>query len=806
MNKRPPLLSIVLLSSGALAYEILLMRLFSIIQWHHFAYMIISLALLGYGMSGTFISLAQQYISPKFNFFYIILIILFAISSPVAFLIAQEIPFNAEEVLFNAKQIYYLLTIFLVLAIPFFFAASGICLALRYYTDHVSSIYGYNLLGAGFGSIGIIALLYFFLPQTILFFICVIILLAAIIAVWELKLKGRRIMSVVLVLLAIVIVTAFSPVELRLSPYKGLEQSMRIRGTRVIGESSSPLGLLTVLESTEIPFRHVPGLSLNNHQEPLEQLGIFIDGDNMTVLTKKAKQRGQLAYLDQISSALPYHLSRPDRVLILGSGGGSDVLLAQYHGIPHIHAVEMNPQIPAFIHNRYAEYAGRVFDNTATRLYIDEIRGFVKQSKQEYNLIQLAISHGFNGSSSGVYALSESYLYTVEALRDYFLHLSPDGYLAITGWIKMPPRDTLKLFATAIESLKGMGVKRPQDQLVLIRSWQTSTLLIKQGKFTKAELQTVQSFCDERSFDIAFDPSITRVKANRYNILRKPFFYLATTSIAGEQNVNFIQNYKFNITPATDDKPYFNLFFKWSSLAEIIRLRQQGSTPLLESAYLILVATLAAALVISFILILLPLWLLRNESTAQTYAVNKAYVLTFFFLIGIAFLFIEIAFLQKFILFLHHPIYAISTGLASFLIFAGLGSHWSQKISKKINLVLTMKLVVSGVALFCLLYVFTLDHLFTFFGDRSLLVRGVVSVGLIGPLAILMGMPFPLALKSLVNKAEQLVPWAWGINGCASVISATLATLLAIHFGFVLLTGLAAFLYCVACWMFAVSE
>ncbi len=563
--------------------------------------------------------------------------------------------------------------------------------------------------------------------------------------------------------------------------------------------------MLTVVENKEIPLRHVPGLSLNSYQEPLEQLGMFTDGDNMAVITKKAEHRDQLAYLDQVSSAVGYHLGKPDHVLVLGAGGGADILQAQYHGVPSIDAVELNPQLSDLVRNRYAAYAGNVFGNTETRLYNDEIRGFVRKSKQQYDLIQLALTDGFNGSTAGVYALSESYLYTVEALQDYILRLAPDGCLAITRWVKMPPRDTLKLFATAVEGLRGLGIKEVEKRLVLIRSWQTSTLLIKYGQFTKSDLLAIQNFCKARSFDIAYLPGVEKKQVNLHNILPRPLFYLAAQSLLGKQADKFIDDYKFNIKPATDDQPFFHHFFKWSSFPEILRLRQQGSAPLLESGYLVLVVTLAVACMVSVVLILLPLSFIQKKTVLQSYEIRKIHVLFYFFLIGAAFLFIEMAFLQKFILFLHHPVFAISTGLASFLVFAGLGSYWSQTVSNMFTVKKGMKLVVVSLGGFCVLYMFVLDYLFTYFGDSSLSLRIAVSVALIAPLATLMGMPFPLYLKKLVDGAEQFVPWAWGINGCASVISATLATFLAIQFGFNLLILTAVFLY-LSAWAVSVSS
>ncbi len=806
MDQRPPLLSIALLSAGILAYEILLMRLFSIIQWHHFAYMIISLALLGYGMSGSFVSIIQYRLTHKFELVYTILVTLCGISSLGAFLFAQTIPFNAEEIVWDIGQVIHLLLLFLVLMVPFFFGASAICLALCTHGRDVPRIYGYDLIGAGLGSIAIIVLLYMLFPQTVLVVVSSIIVLAAVVASWELGLIRRRLIIALLALLIMVVAQAIPPVELNLSPYKAVEQSLRISGSRIIEQRSSPMGLLTVLESNTIPLRHVPGLSFESRQEPLEQLGIFTDGDNLSVITKKAEERQQLGYLDQLSSALAYHLDRPDTVLVLGAGGGTEIRQAQYHQTPHIDAVELNPQIPELIRNRFADYAGPVFDEKTTNLYVDENRGFVKKTSQRYDLIQLALTDGFSGSASGVYALSESYLYTVEGLQDYISRLAPGGYLAITRWIKMPPRDTLKIFATAVKSLKGMEVKKPENRLVLIRSWQTSTLLVKQGDFNKIELGRVRNFCKARSFDIAFSPELTSEQANQYNILHRPIFYLATTALVSERADTFIDNYKFDIEPATDDRPYFHHFFKWSSFGEILGLRDQGSVPLLESGYLVLVATLLTALIVSCVAILLPLWILQKETVTQQFTGGKKKVLVYFFLIGVAFLFIEIAFLQKFILFLHHPIFSISTCLAAFLVFAGIGSYCSRQFTDIFIQKKGLKIAISGVVLVCLCYVLFLDHLFVFAADLNLAIRMLISVFLIAPLATCMGMPFPIALKDLADRAERLIPLAWGINGCASVISASLATLLAIHFGFMQLIFLACVLYCIACWLFVRSR
>ncbi len=795
MTLRPPYISVALISTASLAYEILLMRLFSIIQWHHFAYMIISLALLGYGVSGTVIAIAQRRILLKYKLVYFSCLILFGMTATGCFLIAQAIPFNAEEVFWNGWQAIYLLFIFIILALPFFFAATAICLAFIRFPELISRIYAVDLFGAGIGSLGIILFLYLAFPLSSLIFISLIGLLAALVSCWELQLRKRKWLGIGIVFAMAALIITPLLFTLNISPYKSLNQSLRINGTKIITERSSPLGLISVVASNEIPFRHTPGLSLKATQEPLNQLAVFTDADNMTVITQKPDHPEKLAYLDQISSALPYHLRKLDQVLILGAGGGADILQAQYHKTPKIDAVELNSQLIDLIGNHFKQFTGGLYQQDNINLHQGEARDFLGRSQQQYDLIQLALTDAFNASSSGLYALNESYLYTIEALQLYLQNLKPDGYLAITRWIKIPPRDTLKMFVTAVDALKQSGIQSPEKQLVLIRSWQTSTLIIKNATFNTEELNQVKTFSDDRSFDIAYAPNINPTGVNHYNRLKQPIFYSAALALLSESRDSFLDQYKFNITPATDDRPYFHQFFKWSSLPEILRLRHQGGISLLESGYMIFIATLLIASLLSVVLILAPLSFYRSRSVKVASQIKRSQVIFYFLAIGLAFLFIEIAFMQKFILLLHHPIYSIATTLTAFLVFAGLGSYWSSRLTQHKTRPQIIRLSVLVITLLSLSYLLLLGPLFSLLIPAPTIVKILLTLLLIAPLAFFMGMPFPLAIASLSQHAESLIPWAWGINGCASVISAVLATLLAIHFGFSTVIVLAVILY-----------
>ena len=776
------------------------MRLFSIIQWHHFAYMMISLALLGYGVSGAFLMLRQRFLLQHFAASYIINLALFGMSLVGCFLLAQHIPFNAEEVLWDPQQTVWLLCTYLLLAVPFFFVANAIGLALIYYRDRLSRIYAADLVGAGLGSIGILLLLFVVMPVQALTALGLLGVCAALVAVWEL---GQRLTAIwlLLPLAGALLLIPVSWSTLDMSPYKGLSQTLLVKDTRIISERSSPLGLLSVVESPTIPLRHVPGLSLNAITEPPAQLGVFTDGDGLSVISRYSGDRQTLAHLDQLTSALPYHLRPIKRALILGAGGGADVLQALYHQATNIDAVELNPQFARLVSTDYADFAGHLYQQPGVTLHIAEARSFVTSSSGDYDLIQVSLLDSFSASASGQYALSENHLYTTEALTESLQKLAADGYLSITRWIKLPPRDTLKLFATGIAALRASGVKEPGLQLILVRGWQTSTLLIKNGAVSTQDLEHIRTFCAARSFDVAYYPGITRDESNRYNRLRDAWFHDAAGALLGEGSERFLDDYKFNLRPSSDDRPYFFHFFKWRTLPEVMQLRERGGAPLADAGYLVMVATLAQAVIASLLLILLPIWIYQRRSNPVKQNVRRSLVMGYFFILGLAFLFIEIAFIQKFLLFLYHPLYAIAVVLSSFLVFSGLGSAWLGRVSPD-SRGRVLSQAITGIVVIGTLYLLSLGPLLDQLTALPDIMRILISAALIAPLAFCMGLPFPLGLARLADYAPDLIPWAWAINGCASVISAVLASLLAIHLGFATVIAVALVLYALALWVF----
>ncbi len=770
------------------------MRLLSIVQWHHFAYMIISVALLGYGVSGTFLSLFARRLRGRFRVAYLVNASLFGLAAAGSYLAAQALPFNALEILWDPAQPMWLALIYLLLLVPFFLAANCICLALTEFSDRAHKTYAVDLLGAGFGAAGIIVLLYWLAPMTALKVVSACGLLAAWLACLELRIGGRLARLSILAAIALILLPSvqFRP---EISQFKALSQALEAGGAEIVDERSSPLGLLTTVRNDRVPFRHAPGLSLNAPSGPPRQLGLFTDAEGLQAIAQFDGRWQDLEYLRYLTSALPYRLLPSPNVLVLGAGAGIDLWQALLLGASSVDAVELDPLVVDLVENRLRDFSGNPYAQPGVRLHIDDARGFLAGNEEAFDVIQMNLLGGQAAAATGLQALGENYLYTIEGFSALIDALSAHGVVAITRWIRLPPRDGLRAVATAVAALESHGFTEPGAHLAMIRGWSTSTLLFSKAPISASQVEALRAFCEERSFDVIHYPGMRGSEANRFNRLQQPWYHRGVTAILGPDRERFFADYKFSIRPATDDRPYFFQFLKWGSIPEILRLKGQGGLPLLEQGYLALVLTLAQSVVISLVLVLLPLSQIR--ATTQP-AVVKPSSLTYFLLIGTAFMLIEIAFIQKFILFLHHPTFAVATVLTAFLMFAGLGSAVSGRLRSK----RPANLPVIAIVFLALAYLVALPWMFSQLPSTSLIERVLLTVSMIAPLATVMGMLFPLGIRALSTSAPELVPWAWGVNGCASVVSAVAATLLAVHAGFSFVIVLAAVMYAAAAVVF----
>ncbi len=786
----PPLLSIFILSSAALAYEVLLIRLFSIIHWHHFSFMVISIALLGYGVSGSFITLFRNQLLINYKYVFLFNIVLFGLSSIACFIAIQQLPFNALEILWDSAQWQRLLLSYVLLTLPFFFVANAMALTMMRFNQQIPLVYGIDLIGAGLGAVSIMALLQVLTPDTLLRVLAISGLSAGFFALSNFKTAQRQIsISILLLSISSVFMMPQTWLDLHLSEYKGLSQTLLLKDVLLRDTYSSPVSQTDIVQSPFIPFRNAPGLSLQSPVGPPEQLAVFRDGDEMTTIDH-VTDNSSLEYHDYMSSALPYHVHPlAQNVLILASASGAQILQAHSQKIEKIDAVEPDKQLSRLITDVYAKYFDWQSLKDKVTIHGISPRGFAA-SGNNYDLAIMGPSGASSGGSAGVHALSTSYNFTVEALQSYMKLLAPDGVLSLTLWTSTPPRANLKLFVTAVEAMRQSGINNPENNIAWIRSWNTATLLIKNSRLTTEEINRVRDFSDSRNFDITWLPDIKPNEANRFLLLQRPVYYLTAKSILKssvwyESENSFIQQYKYDIQPATDNRPYFNNYFKWSSLREFLSLPGQAGISMIGVGYPTLLVTLAQATVAAFVLILLPLFFIR-KGYGKT-ADRRNNIIVYFLSIGLAFLFIELAFIQKFTLILSQPLYAVAVTLCAFLIFSGLGSLYVQyrlKTEKATAIPVLLHRSILLIGLITVIYIVLLPLISNSIMVLPESVRILSAFILSAPLAFAMGMPFSLGLAAMQQNTPHLIPWAWGINGCASVLSAILAVLLAIEIGF----------------------
>ncbi len=777
----PLLLAVGLVAGGALALEVLLTRILAIVHWHHFAGMVISLALLGYGASGSALTLLLDRLRPQAPLAFAGAATLFGLTALVSVALAQAVPFNALELIWTVRQWLWLAVLYLLFAVPFFFAAACTGLALACFPAPVGRIYRFDLLGAGIGALAAVGLLGFVRPDRALPLVAAAGPIAA-----ALVLAGihRRLAAAALIVAVLLVglAAATNWPALRISPFKPLPQALLVEGTAIVAERTSPIGLVQVVRSERIPFRIVAGLSLMNRQEPAPQLGLFIDGEGPVPITRFTGAWGPLAYLDSTLAALPYQLqpdSRRPRVLLLGLGGGSDLLLALRHGAARIDVVEPDGSVADLLGGELASFAGPILARPEVRLHVDTARRFTAAAQAPYDLMVL---HPY--PAGGRSTLAESFATTVEAFTGYLQGLAPDGILALPHPLRLPPRDSLKLVLTALEALDRLGAAEPAGHLVLVRSWDSVLLLVRRTPFPEPELAKVEAFAEALAFDLGWHPGMAREAADRFNLLGEPALFDGVAALTGPDRAAFVADYAFDIRPATDDRPYFFDFFRWRALPALWAAARQGSAGLLDWGWPVQLATLGVAVLSGLVLILLPARLLARRADRRLRRATAAY----FLLVGLGFLLVEIAVLQRLILLLGDPVHAFALTLATFLVFAGIGSGVAAKAEDArrgaggpwFGRLAWIALLVAVLAVaHALVGPWLLAQGLQF----AAVPRAALAVAWVAPLAFVMGLPFPLALARVRAVAPALVPWAWGVNGCASVVAAALAGLLAMSLG-----------------------
>lgn len=801
---RPTYLGVFLLSAATLVLEIALTRLFAVAQGYHFAFMAVSIALLGFGASGSALALRPPKASPDKHApgrLPAVAAGLFAASCLGGYLVVNTLPFDAYTIGWERRQLAILLADYLALTVPFFFSGLVVGALLSRLPERANRLYAANLAGSGAGCLLVVAALPLVGGAGVVVLATLLGLLAtlALCTPHTLCTPGTlRTVRTLLLLLALCLPLAYllarppAWLDVRMSPYKSLSQVLRFPDARLLATRWNAYSRVDVVQSSAI--RSAPGMSLGYQRLLPPQYGVTVDGDNLRPLTALRPAdlatpndpTSAAAFAADLPAALAYGLRPRARVLVLEAGGGLDVLAALQHGARSVVAVEPNPLVVAAVRERDA-----VYDDRRVTVVAENSRSYLRRTPEQFDIIQLSLSESFQAVTSGAYSLAENYLFTRESFADAYAHLAPGGLLVVTRWLQLPPSEELRAAAIAVAALEQAGVHDPARQLVAFRSFQTMTLLVQQGEFTADELAAVRRFCEQRLFDLVAVPGLTPGEANRYNVLRDDAYYRTFAQLLSQERNSLLAGYAYNVTPATDDQPFFFHYFRWGQTPAILQSLGRTWQPFGGGGYLVLVALLVLALAASIVLIVMPLALRRgvkiSKSANQQIGDLRFPLFAYFSCLGLGYLLVEIPLMQHFILFLGQPTYAFSTVLFALLVFSGLGSlvagaGGGKEEGERGRGVLLLALATL-VALI-LIYLVALPLVFRALLGQGLVVRLVASILALSPLGFLLGVPFPSGI-ALVNKiAPDLIPWVWGVNGCASVIASIGAALLAVSFGF----------------------
>lgn len=783
----PIYIGVFLISSSTLMLEISFIRLFSIAKWYHFAFMVVSIALFGFGASGSFLSVFRSLLKKDTLKLLSLFSALFSLSIIASLVITNYVPFDPFRIVWDRFQILYLMIYFTVLAVPFFFSGLCIALAISKMAKMVSKLYFSNLSGSGLGSLLVIPIFSLMPVSSVIIFTSTIAAVSCLLFSFALSRKNWALVSVWLVITVVLLGNAQTLVPINISPYKALNAALRYPDAQILFTEWNAFSRVDVIKSGFV--RYAPGLSYEYRNPLPPQLGITIDGNSLTAITNYNGNPATLEFTEFLPMSLPYKLHENPKVLIIYPGGGLSVLTALHNNAHSVTAVEVNPIIVSLLKNNYREFSGGIYENEKVEVIVSEGRSFIRGSDDRFDIVELSLTGGVASSATGVYALSENYLYTTEAFEDYYVHLSEGGILSITRWLLPPPREGVRLVSLAVSALDNQGVTDPENHLVVVRSWNTITLLLKKGGFNSADVDSIREFCAEKKIDIVHIPGVTDSDVNLYNRFPEPYYYRMVQALLSEEGREIVYSeYLFDVTAVTDERPFFFHFFKWDKIIQTYESMGKKWQPFIEGGYLVPII-LAQASVLSLIFIFLPVSKFRKMNDTS----GKWWMLSYFSCLGFGYMFIEIVLIQRFILFLGHPVYATAVILFVLLTFSGVGSFLSGKFNvRNGGVLIPIICILSGIGM---VYFIILSQIFHLLLGWEFMARLLVSSILIAPIGLVMGMPFPIGIRLTVKLNSDLIPWAWSVNGCSSVLGSILPIVIALSSGFSFVLALGSLIY-----------
>jgi predicted membrane-bound spermidine synthase len=730
-----PIFSITL---STVLIEILYTRVFSVIYVSSFAFLMISLALFGYGLSGAYMSISRL-TDKKDAIKYLELFLLgFSLSLPVIYKVTLITNIDFLNLFSPFSNFLLLVVNFLFILLPFFFAGASLVLIFSLYSSEIGKLYFIDLLGAALGGIAIIPLITNFGPSKVILIIFLLLGISWFLISRMKWFKKAMIFSLIGVGFAVFFIhsEALFPIVPKMVKRNYLKH---YKNNMIEYSKWSPINKIDVA-----PFS-------SNRKI------IWIDAGTMqSWLAKFDGKLNDLGRIKWTNESIPFQLTRNGNALIIGSAGGYEVLCALSHRFQNVVAVEMDPEICHVVRDEYADYIRNLFQKRRVNLLNEEGRSALKRMNNQFDVIQMVNSHNVDALLSGGLSIAETYIYTVESFKDYWKHLNDDGFVYIVHWFGE------RMFSTAFQAMREMEIKEPEKKFFILQSENGfNFFFMKKGNIDQEEAEILREFAKKR--DIVYSPF-----RNMENL-----YY----EIASSEYKKAIQSSSVNLRPVQDISPYFNqpnkigqFKFKNIKVRGMARDLVQWSLTYSNSVYLSIL----------FLSILLPIVLIFIPLKASTRGhVSKNFVF-YFFLIGLSFIMIEIIMIKIFQFYLGNPAYSISAIISSLLVSSGIGSLLSKKMRRMVG---KNFILIFSVLLFLIL---TLYSLFLFkiissFIHLALIWRIFITFILIFIPGFLMGMFFPTGIEYLGRKQKSMIGWAWGSNAFATVLGSVMTVIIAIN-------------------------
>ena len=826
--KRNQLAALFFISAAGIAFELYIMRIFSVGSWSNFGSLVISTALLGIGLAGIILTFVEEHIRKRPEMYLSILAIALPLFMTGAVIVAQMVPFNPIFLASDSRQLWFIGAYYIIYGLPFFIIAAYVGITFIYLRDRIQGVYFWNMIGSGIGGLFIVLFMFFLPTQYLLLPILALTIFAALLSCCRKNGKWNfpilYVIGLSLTAIGSIVLTFFLG-NIRISDYKDISYVRRYADSTLVHHSYGPAGEYHVYASRY--FHFAPGLS-DNAVLRIDNLpaqlywGFFIDGSGPIGIMGSLRDEEKV-YMDYLPMAAPYTMLSSPNVLLVNLCGGINAQVALYNGARSIDILEPSVEMIRLLKDdpTVSRFTGNLLNTERINVIRGEGRSHSANNAETYDLIEISLVDSVGLTDSGGYTVHEDFKYTVEAFTEYFKGLKDGGILSVTVWDRLnPPRNVPRLLNTIISAMKESGFREPEKSLYsfgLLRS--TSTILVKKGSFTTRDLNDLNNFVKNCSFEIFYAPGVD-LPLRDLNILMASYRYQFEDStgaavmetftnadmyrtviprfLAGEAE-KIEADYIFDIRPILDSRPYYTGFLKMDELPMYLDQLRDISE---EWGYLLLFAMLIQACLFGLIVILLPV--IGRRKTLFKKRRGTIGIILYYAGLGLGYMLIEIYLIQRLAVFLSNPTYSTSIVITVMLISSALGNITSGLLKRyRVFVVPIACVLVSGGFLF---YILGLDSFLAIFHSSSMMTRFFVAALIIAPPAFFMGVPYPNGLDSLQERKPHLLPWAWGMNGGLSLVGSALARIFSVSSGFPVLLKIGICIYLMVGALFPINQ